>query len=132
MLRLTHLYQAHRVQEGDGPPVPSRTLPPANDQVAITEGKFPADQAQPAVAIEVSSLFGKVTVSDATFEYVGSSVGSTVGWLITNASCQIDAVKEVMGLRTLNRTQAEELANSGILDGEHWKTRPSQQFTAAE
>ena len=124
MLRLTHLYQAHKIREGDGHPSSPRALLPASSRPATTEEISPANQGQPAVAIEAYTAFGKVTVSPATFDYIGSRLSQ----LITNASCQLDAVKEKMGLRTLNRTQAEELSKGGILDGDQWSIRPSQQL----
>jgi hypothetical protein len=112
MLRLTHLYQAHRIQEDRGLPNSSEALLSASERNASTKDAFSPNQSQPDVAIEAHTAFGKVTVSHATFDYIGSGLSR----LITNASCQLDAVKEKMGLRTLSQTQADELSKGDILD----------------
>lgn len=124
MLRLTHLYQAHKLQEERGRPNASKALLLASDRDIGTKDASTPSQDQHDVAIEAHTAFGKVTVSHATFDYIGSSLGR----LITNASCQLDAIKEKMGLRTLSPTQAEELSKGGILDGNQWSIRPSQQL----
>ncbi|MCJ1328929.1 hypothetical protein MMC10_005606 [Thelotrema lepadinum] len=124
MLRLTHLYQAHRIQEDHDHQNPSKGLLSASNTNITTKDASGSTAEQPAIAFEYQAPFGKVTVSPATFDYIGSSVGR----LIMNASCQIDSVKEKMGLRTFSRNQAEELSNSGILDGDQWIIRPSQQL----
>ena len=117
-LRLTQLYQSLPSQRPDHHPktdAVGRSLPPRSPNGTLVPSRSPSGiERQPDIAIEASTAFGKVTISNATFDHIGNAFSN----LITNAACHIAATKEKMGLRTLTSIQAEQLRQSGVLDGE--------------
>jgi hypothetical protein len=57
-----------------------------------------------------------------------SDVGASLKTLAANASCQIEAAKESLGMKTFRKEEAEALIKSGVLDGDQWKKVPAGQL----
>jgi len=123
LLRFQNLYdvytqqaeaQRHPKSSDDGPEVSESEISKALSSLnlALSGPKF---------AWESSTPFGKLNITDVTV----SNVGASLKHLATNASYQIEACKESLGIKTFRKEEADSLINCGILGGDQWKISPA-------